>query len=123
MTLWVGGGERYLLSVVKSLQRMGYWVDVITTDINTCRSKDELIAVAKMLRVDVSANRLSYIVLKKPVLNRLASQYKVFWALGNEKVGWAWRVACPPPDLPVSPCPGPGPEGIDAAFSRPKGAR
>jgi hypothetical protein len=81
-----GGGERYIFSVISSLQRMGYWVDVITTNINTCRSKDALLLVAEELRVNLRPHRLSYTILKDSYLGDFPGKYDVFFALGNEKV-------------------------------------
>ena len=84
-----GGGERYLFSIIKSLQDHGHRVDLITDDYNIGKTKEEVLRVAHALRVDLSAANLAYIMVKdfRSSLQTLPWKYKVFFALGNTKVG------------------------------------
>ena len=84
----IGGGERYLFSIIKSLQDHGHHVDLIAPDYNVCKSKEDVLRVAAALRVDVSPSKLSYVMLRdfRSTLHTLPWKYKIFFALGNGKV-------------------------------------
>jgi len=83
-----GGGERYLFSIIKSLQDQGHHVDLITDDYNVCRTKEEALQVAQALRVFISPSKLTYVMVKhfRETLPMLPWKYKVFFSLGNGKV-------------------------------------
>ncbi|PRW51010.1 Glycosyl transferase family 2 [Chlorella sorokiniana] len=85
-----GGGERYLLSVVKTMQEMGYSVDVLTFPRNVCKSKEEVLRVAEGLRVSLDPTRLRYFnnVTQQAIFLKGAphESYSVFMLLGNDKL-------------------------------------
>ena len=82
-----GGGESYLLQSVASLQSFGYTVDIIVHPNNPTRTVDDVLRVARGLRVAVQpANlRLLHIPHVGSALTSIPTNYGVFFLMGNEK--------------------------------------
>jgi glycosyltransferase involved in cell wall biosynthesis len=85
----VGGGERYLLSTVASMQRQGYHVTILTNNQNVCQSSSEAVNVAQDLHLSLDMSMLQFRIVAT-VDGMLPTQeynrYSLFFLLGNEKL-------------------------------------
>ena len=75
-----GGGEKYLLSAVQALQDAGYFVTVYVYDGNGCRTKEQLLATAAALRVNLNPDMVTLSIWHPD-----PPRVRVFFALGNDK--------------------------------------
>lgn len=57
--LVVGGGEKYLLSVVSVLQNMGYHVDVLKDPQNPCTEENQLLRLASDLAIRLDSHAIT----------------------------------------------------------------
>ncbi|KAJ8602629.1 hypothetical protein CTAYLR_004084 [Chrysophaeum taylorii] len=85
-----GGGEKYLLSVVRALQTIDHFVDVLVTPENKCGTKRCVEHAAKVLGVELRADGFQVCVdpFSKFAAAKLDAdpQYLTFFLLGNDKL-------------------------------------
>lgn len=83
-----GGGERYLLSMVRAMQSMGEVVDVLVFPGNVANRKSVAMDTARKLNIDIDWSRAGFSVVKRNKTHITTSlpKYKFFVLLGNEKI-------------------------------------
>jgi hypothetical protein len=85
-----GGGEKYLLETVSVFQKIGFTVDIISSEENICTNRQCLSDVARQLSTSIDFTTIRYFV--RQVFEEVAveiisaAEYDVFWLLGNEKI-------------------------------------
>lgn len=85
-----GGGEKYLLETVSVFQKIGYTVDIISSQENVCYDKKSLSDVARQLSTSIDFTTVRFFL--RQVFEELAveiisaAEYDVFWLIGNEKI-------------------------------------
>lgn len=82
-----GGGEKYLLTIAKSLQEVGFKLTIITYDWNVCKTIQCIQETANKLNVNINLQKVNLILIDsgKYFEQNRNSNYDVFFALGNEK--------------------------------------
>ncbi len=80
-----GGGEKYLLSTVRAMQTLGFFVDILVQPDNVCQAQQCVMDVATSLRVTLDPELFSVHVVHREGFRIFAGPYDLFFALGNEK--------------------------------------
>ena len=82
-----GGGEKYLLSYIRSMQRSGYFVDLLVLPTNACQEWSCLIQTSKALNVPLDFNRLAIRTVSRNTthLDTGDIKYDLFALIGNTK--------------------------------------
>lgn len=83
-----GGGEKYLLSMVRAMQGMGEIVDILVFPGNVADRLSIVKETAKELDIDIDWTRIGFSVVKrnKTHITTPLPRYKFFVLLGNEKI-------------------------------------
>lgn len=83
-----GGGEKYLLSYLRSMQLSGYFVDLLVLPTNTCQEWQCLISTAMALNVHLDYNRLGIRTVSRNSthLDTGDIKYDLFALIGNTKI-------------------------------------
>ena len=81
-----GGGEKYLLSIVRAMQKLGEFVDIYVLSKNVCRNKRCAESTAKAVHVNIDwkkANILQVGTNHTHFLIKGNPRYRLFALLGN----------------------------------------
>ena len=83
-----GGGEKYLLTIVKAMQLLGESVDILVFPENVARDISAVKATASILGADLDWSRTNFGIIRRNSthITSLLHEYKLFVVLGNEKV-------------------------------------
>ena len=84
-----GGGEKYLLSIVRAMQKMGEFVDIYVLPDNVCRDKKCAESTANAVNVNIDwtrANILKISTNRTHFLPRHNPTYRLFALLGNSAI-------------------------------------
>ena len=82
-----GGGEKYLLSLVRALQKMGHFVDILVLLGNGCTTVSCVRSTAEAVNVHIDWNRANVRVVDRNSTHLVAGRvYETFITLGNSKI-------------------------------------
>ena len=82
-----GGGEKYLLSMVRAMQKMGDFIDILILPGNECNNKDCVTKTAEELNIEIDWNKAAVRVVDRNSTHFLSGRkYHIFALLGNDKI-------------------------------------
>lgn len=82
-----GGGEKYLLSLVRAIQKMGDFIDILILPGNSCNNKKCVMKTAEELNIAIDWNQAAVRVVDRNSTHFLAGRkYHIFALLGNDKI-------------------------------------